>query len=271
MVLHGFWCSFMSQICILDRIAHINKSICRMCVTYLFVYLFTRYSMCWKLSGLHPPSGETPITASGVLFLKRLNGCSWSLLLLTFLPLYRLWYFPLPCLPSPPTATFSASSQREMMSRGGSSEPESRGTRGDQEQITGSHRSSSLSSQARCFPIIRGDGCSHRAGVRDGSCVGNPRSACTATRCVFQLMLKKTWAQGLSFFYFPLCLTPARRVLTSHVYKGKKTTEIQMATCGMLQSYQALLLYGKYRKDDRLKEADKWKVANSGAGKEKET
>lgn len=206
----------------LDRIAHINKNICHMCITYLFVYLFTRYSMCWKLSGLHPPSGETPITASGVLFLKRLNGCSWSLLLLTFLPLYRLWYFPLPCLASPPTATFSASSQREMMSRGGSSEPESRGTRGDQEQITGSHRGSNLSSQARCFPIIRGDSCSHRAGVRDGSCVGNPRSACTATRCVFQLMLRKTWAQGLSFFLFPTVPNPSKASADFSCLQGKK-------------------------------------------------
>lgn len=71
-------------------------------------------------------------------------------------------------------------------------------------------------------------------------------------------------------FYFPPCLTSARGVPSSHVYKGKETTEIQMATCGMLQSYQTLFLCGKYRKDDRLEEDNKWKVANSGAGKEKD-
>lgn len=40
-------------------------------------------------------------------------------------------------------------------------------------------------------------------------------------------------------------------MLTSHVYKEKETTEIQMATCGMLQSYQTVLLYGKHKKKRR--------------------
>jgi len=59
-------------------------------------------------------------------------------------------------------------------------------------------------------------------------------------------------------------------VLTSPVYKGKETTEIQMATCGMLQSYQTRLLYGKYSKDDRSKEDGKRKAAKSGAGEAEE-
>lgn len=70
-----------------------------------------------------------------------------------------------------------------------------------------------------------------------------------------------------------LCPTAANLSKVSanfHVCKGKETTEIQMATCGMLQSYQALLLDRKYRREDRSKEDDKWKVANSGAGKENE-
>lgn len=63
---------------------------------------------------------------------------------------------------------------------------------------------------------------------------------------------KKDFSSRTLIIYFPLCLTPAGRVLTSHVYKEKETTEIQMATCGMLQSYQTLLLYGKQKKEDRL-------------------
>lgn len=62
---------------------------------------------------------------------------------------------------------------------------------------------------------------------------------------------KKDFSSRTLVFYFPLCLTPAGRVLTSHVYKEKETTEIQMATCGMLQSYQTVLLYGKHKKKRR--------------------
>lgn len=70
--------------------------------------------------------------------------------------------------------------------------------------------------------------------------------------------------------YFSLHLTSARRGPTPHVYKGKETTGLQTDTCGMLQTYQILFLYEKYRKQDRSKEDGKWKVGNSGAGKEKE-
>lgn len=130
-----------------------NSAICTLLI-YWFIYL--EGIVCsWKLCDLCSPARETPITVSLVLFLAKLKGCNSSLLLLTFLPLSWLWYFPLPCLASLSRAAFSASSQRQKINRGGSSEPESRVTRGDQEQITGSQHSSCMGSQAQCFQMIR--------------------------------------------------------------------------------------------------------------------
>lgn len=86
---------------------------------------------------------------------------------------------------------------------------------------------------------------------------------------MLQLNATEDLSSRTLMFYYPLWLTPAGRAPPSRVYKGKETTEIQMATCGMLRSYQTPLLYGKYRKKDRSKEDDKWKVVNSVAGKGK--
>lgn len=88
-----------------------------------------------------------------MLLLVKLKGCNSSLLLLTFLPLSWLCYFPLPRLASLSRAAFSASSHREKINRGGSSEPECRVTRGDQEQITGSQHDSCVGSRAQCFQM----------------------------------------------------------------------------------------------------------------------
>lgn len=50
----------------------------------------------------------------------------------------------------------------------------------------------------------RGDIGSHIDGACDGSCICNSCSVNEAHRCVLQLMVRRTWAQGLSFF-IPCC------------------------------------------------------------------
>lgn len=126
-----------------------NSATCTLLIDW-FIYL-EGIVYILKLPDLCSPARETPITVSLVLFLAKLKGCNSSLLLLTFLPLSWLRYFPLPCLASLSRVAFSASSQREKINSRGTSEPESRVTRGDQEQITSSQHSSCVGSWAQ-FP-----------------------------------------------------------------------------------------------------------------------